>query len=128
MNQFNKEFRKRHWRKFFTNPNVIILFVFVVIDGTLTAFEFTHESDMTATVVSINTQQRTTGDKDGFTTTYSYLVATDCGTLEISPNGIMASSKFGTLQEGKRYTFHLRGFSLPLIGLYPYIIDAELNE
>ena len=65
------------------------------------------------------------GNKDGFTTTYRYLVGTDQGTLEISPDGLMASPCFGTLHEGNTYTMHLRGFSVPIIGLYPYIIEAK---
>lgn len=119
-------FKRRHWlvRRLFSFKGVCAM-AFVLIVGTTTVLEYTHESDMTAKVISINTQQHAQGDKDGFFTSYKYLVATDKGTLEISANGLMASSKFGTLQEGKTYRFHLRGYSIPFIGLYPYIIEAK---
>ena len=27
--------------------------------------------------------------------------------------------------EGKTYRLHIRGFSFPLFGIYPYIVDAK---
>jgi hypothetical protein len=90
--------------------------------------EYSHENDITAKVISINIQQHTHGDKEGFSTSYNYLVATDKGTLEISPDGLFASRQFGTLKEGKTYIFHLRGYSITLIGLYPFIIEAKECE
>ncbi len=87
--------------------------------------EYGHEDDITAKVITINTQQHTHGDKEGFNTSYKYLVATDKGTLEISPDGLFASRQFGTLKEGETYCFHLHGYSVPLIGLYPFIIEAK---
>lgn len=124
-----KNLYKRDWGGFLKavllNPTAICIIAFLLIVGVMTALEFTHESTLTAKVVSINAQQHTQGNKNGFTTTYHYLVATDQGTLEISPDGLMASPCFGTLHEGNIYTMHLRGFSVPLIGLYPYIIEAK---
>lgn len=103
---------------------IIGVFLFVLL-GIGIVLEYAHESDITAKVISINTQQNTQGNKEGFNTSYKYLVATDKGTLEISPDGLFASPQFGTLQEGKVYDFHLRGYSIPLIRLYPFIIEAK---
>jgi hypothetical protein len=110
------------------NIGVIIIatiFVLVVVE---TVAEYTHESDMTARVVSLNTQRHTVGDKDSFRTSYKYIVATDKGPLEIAPDGLMASRQFGALQEGKTYCFHLRGYSIVLLGIYPFIIEAKEPE
>lgn len=101
---------------------VAMVFVLMIIG---TVVEYIHEDDITAKVITINTQQHTHGDKEGFSTSYKYLVATDKGTLEISPDGLFSSRQFGTLQEGMIYCFHLRGYSVPLIGLYPFIIEAN---
>lgn len=119
-------FKRRNWlvRTLFIFTGMCII-LGVMVFGTLTMLEYRNVSCLTAKVISINTQQRTSGDKDGFYTTYNYLVATDKLTLEISPDGLMASSAFGTLQEGKTYNFFLRGYSIPFIGLYPYIISAK---
>ena len=87
--------------------------------------QYTHEETVTATVYSITTQQNVMGGSDGFYTTYTYLVGTDKGTLAIQPSSIMASTVFGRLKEGCSYRLRTRGFSLPLIGMYPYIIDAK---
>lgn len=103
---------------------IIAVFLFVLLGIGIVA-EYNHESDITAEVVSVNTQKYIQGNKEGFNTSYKYLVATDKGTLEISPDGLFASPQFGTLQEGKVYDFHLRGYSIPLIRLYPFIIEAK---
>lgn len=101
---------------------MVMVFVLMMIG---VGVEYSHENDITAKVISINIQQNMHGDKEGFNTSYNYLVATDKGTLEISPDGLFASRQFGTLQEGKIYCFHLRGYSVPLISLYPFIIEAK---
>lgn len=115
-------------REILGNARVMCVVAFFLLFSVSCVLEFTHQETKTAKVLSINTQQRTQGDKDGFTTTYSYLVSTDEGVFEISPDGLMASPYFGTLKEGSYYVISLRGFSFPIIGLYPYIIDVkELN-
>lgn len=104
---------------------IATVFVFGIV---WTVAEYTHESDITAKVISLNTQRHTFGDKDSFRTSYKYIVATDKGPLEIAPDGLMASRQFGALQEGKTYCFHLRGYSIVLLGIYPFIIEAKGQE
>ena len=87
--------------------------------------QYTHEETVTATVCSITVQQQVSGDKDGFLTLYKYIVSTDKGVMQIQPNGIMSSTAFGQLKEGRTYRLHTRGFSFPLFGMYPYIVDAK---
>ena len=104
-----------------------IMLVFVVLVGVSVAIQYTHEDTVVATVKSITTQQNVSGGGDGggVSTSYTYLVSTDKGTMQIEPSGIMSSTAFGTLKEGKTYRLHTRGYSFPLFGLYPYIVDAK---
>lgn len=105
--------------------NGFCLLVFVVLVGVSTYIQYAKENTVTVTVQSITTQQHVSGHEGNVITSYTYLVGTDMGTMEISPDGIMCSSAFGKLQEGKRYRIHTRGFSFPMFGIYPYIVDAE---
>ena len=105
----------------------LLLIVFLLIVGIFVAIQYTHEDTVVATVQSITTQQNVSGGgKDGdVSTSYTYLVGTDKGTMQIEPSGIMSSTAFGTLKEGKTYRLHTRGYSFPLFGLYPFIVDAK---
>lgn len=87
--------------------------------------EFTKEDIVLAKVISVNAQQELTGSKDNKSLSYKYLVGTDKGTYEITPSGLMSSKAFGTLEIGKTYKIKTRGYSFPVFGLYPYIIEAE---
>ena len=105
-----------------------ILALIVIVIGGLVA-QYTHEESFTATVYNVTTQMNLTGDKDAFSTSYSYYVSTDKGILKIQPDGLMASKDFGRLENGKTYRFHTRGYSYPLLKVYPYVITArEKNE
>lgn len=103
------------------------LLVFIVLVGVSTYVQYTKEDTVTATVQSITTQQKVSGGGDGGSvrTSYTYLVGTDKGTMQIQPDGIMSSTAFGLLKEGKTYRLNTRGFSFPLVGMYPYIVDAK---
>ena len=107
--------------------NGLLLIVFLLIVGISVAIQYTHEDTFVATVQSITTQQNVSGGgKDGnVSTSYTYLVGTDKGTMQIEPSGIMSSTVFGALKEGKTYRLHTRGYSFPLFGLYPFIVDAK---
>ena len=91
---------------------------------------YTHTEETEVLVRSLITQQeiRGSGDKDNtISTTYKYLGNTDKGTYRITPEGLYASECFGSLEENKTYTIITRGYSFPLAGMYPYIIDAHEN-
>ena len=107
--------------------NGCLLIVFLLIVGISVAIQYNHEDTVVATVQSITTQQNVSGGgKSGdVSTSYTYLVGTDKGTMQIEPSGIMSSTVFGTLKEGKTYRLHTRGYSFPLFGLYPFIVDAK---
>lgn len=103
----------------------LVLLVFAALVGICTAVQYAKENTVTATVQSIITQQNVGGYEGSVNTSYTYLVGTDKGTMQIQPGGIMSSSAFGKLKDGKTYRLHTRGFSIPVIGVYPYIVDAE---
>ena len=100
----------------------IVICISIFLFGAVANYKTTKSFD--AKVYSINVQQNTHGDKDGFSTSYSYIVGTSRGTYSISPDGIFASNSFGTLEKDSTYHFFTRGVSIPLIGVYPYIITA----
>lgn len=52
-------------------------------------------------------------------------MGTSRGTYEISPDGLFHSNSFGTLEVDSTYHFFTRGVSIPIIGIYPYIIEAK---
>lgn len=105
--------------------NGFCLLVFIVLMGASTYVQYTKEDTVTATVQSITTQQSVNGSDVHVSTSYTYLVGTDKGTMQIQPDGIMSSTAFGQLKEGRTYRLHTRGFSFPLFGMYPYIVDAK---
>ena len=104
----------------------MIICIFIFLFGAVADYKTTKSFD--AKVYSVNVQQITHGDKDGFSTSYSYIVGTSRGTYRISPNGIFASNSFDTLEKDSTYHFFTRGVSIPLIGVYPYIITAYPKE
>ena len=104
------------------------MLVLIVLVGVIIYVQYTKEDTVTATVHSITTQQRVNGTDGNVSTSYSYLVGTSKGTMKIQPDGIMSSTAFGRLEEGKTYRLHTRGFSFPLFGMYPYIVDAKKEE
>lgn len=77
-----------------------------------------------AKVYSVTSQQHISGDKESFSTSYTYLVSTDKGTFSITPKGLFASNCFGSLSNGHTYHILTRGYSIPFLGIYPYIISA----
>lgn len=108
--------------------NGFCLLMIIVLAGVSTFVQYTKEDTVTATVQSIITQQSVSGTDGNVSTSYTYLVGTSKGTMQIEPNGIMSSTAFGQLKEGKTYRMHTRGFSFPLFGMYPYIVDAKEEE
>ena len=88
---------------------IIIMVLFLIVG---TVIQYTEENTVTATVLSITTQQNVSGSDGSVSTSYIYLVGTDKGT-------------FGHLKEGCEYELHTRGYSCPILGMYPYIVDAK---
>ena len=111
-----------------TITGIIVVFILVVFGVII---NYLHIKKTNILVNSITVQQEVSGngnnDNNIISTTYKYLVNTDKGTYSITPKGLYHSSYFGTLEENKNYSITTRGYSIPLIGMYPYIIEAYEN-
>lgn len=107
-----------------------IILTFLLICLSVIA-NYSHTEKIEILVKSLVTQQEIhgSGDKDNNTisTTYKYLVNTNKGTYCITPEGLYSSKCFGSLEENKTYVIITRGYSFPLVGMYPYIIEAYEN-
>lgn len=110
--------------------NTMLAFKTVFIIGFVALFFYAcyafygNEQTVTATVISFNTKMNVSGSDGNTYSTYEYLVTTDKGIFKNQPDGIFHSKAFGKLEAGKTYTFHIRGIECPIIGVYPFIIDA----
>lgn len=106
-----------------SNP-VIMIVVFIISSVIIIGIQYSKEDTVVATVKSITIQQNISGADGNVGTSYVYLIGTDKGIMQIEPGGIMSSKVFGQLKEGNTYRMHTRGYSFPLVGCYPYIVDA----
>lgn len=105
-----------------------LIILLIVLAGVSIAINYQQTDKVVATVNSLTTQQNISGSDGSISTSYSYLVNTDKGVFEISPNGLYSSTLFGSLKEGNTYEFYTRGFSCPLLGIYPHIIKAKIKD
>lgn len=108
-----------------SNPVIIMIVVFIIFSVIITAIQYSKEDTVVATIKSITVQQNISGADGNVGTSYVYLIGTDKGIMQIEPGGVMSSKVFGQLKEGDTYRLHTRGYSFPLVGCYPYIVDAN---
>lgn len=102
-----------------------MIVVFIISSVIITGIQYSKEDTVVATVKSITIQQNISGADGNVGTSYVYLIGTDKGIMQIEPDGVMSSKVFGQLKEGNTYRLHTRGYSFPLVGFYPYIVDAN---
>jgi hypothetical protein len=105
-----------------------LIILLVVLAGVSIVINYQQADKIIATVNSLSVQQSINGSDGSISTSYSYLVNTDKGVFEISPDGIYSSVSFGSLKEGNTYELYTRGFSYPLLGIYPHIIKATKKD
>lgn len=113
------------------SDNITFAFILTIIVSFVgvSYIQYDHTEVKTLTIHKVTSQQHTSGDSEhGVHTYYEYLVSTDKGTYEISPSGIYSSSCFGNLEEGHTYKCFIRGYAVPVLGVYPNIIDAKEIE
>lgn len=99
--------------------------VIALLFGGSLACQYLKEDEAIVQVLSITVQQNVSGNENGVSTFYHYIVGTDKGVMEIRPDGLFGSAQFGSLQEGHTYRIKTRGYSIPLWGIYPHIIEAK---
>lgn len=108
-----------------SNFVLVMIVVFIISSVIITAIQYSKEDTVVATIKSITVQQNISGADGNVGTSYVYLIGTDKGIMQIEPGGVMSSKVFGQLKEGDTYRLHTRGYSFPLVGYYPYIVDAN---
>ncbi len=106
----------------------LLLLLLLFFIGSFITIDYHHKNYVDATVTSITTKQNITSYDGSVTTSYEYLVSTDKGVFHIRPDGLTASKYFGRLEEGKKYSFMTRGYTIPFFGFYPSIITANRIE
>lgn len=104
---------------------LVMIVVFIISSVIITGIQYSKEDTIVATVKSITIQQNISGADGNVGTSYVYLIGTDKGIMQIEPGGVISSKVFGQLKEGNTYRMHIRGYSFPLVGCYPYIVDAN---
>ena len=114
------------WMVLLSNKRFLGAIAVIVIIAVVGHTWYNETNSFDAKVYSVNVQQHIHGNEEGFSTSYSYIVGTSRGMYSISPDGIFATSDFGTLEKDSTYHFFTRGYNIPLIGVYPYIIKARL--
>lgn len=126
MNFYETKTYKDHQR--YQNRKLVIKTVLIIAFLTISIYGmyqfYGNERTVTATVISTNTRMHVSGSDGNTYSTYEYLITTDHGIFKNQPDGIFHSKVFGRLEEGKTYTFTIRGFELAILGIYPFIIDA----
>ena len=107
----------KSFRNFF-----LICAAFIVIALPI-AIMYSHQQTETIKIISINTRMHVSGSDGNTSSTYEYLVSTDKGIFKIEPDGIFHSNDFGNLVVGETYTVKTCGFSVPILGIYPFILE-----
>ena len=102
-----------------------MIVVSIISSVIIIGIQYSKEDIVVATVKSITIQQNISGADGNVGTSYVYLIGTDKGIMQIEPGGVISSKVFGQLKEGNTYRMHIRGYSFPLVGCYPYIVDAN---
>lgn len=115
----------KHDKKIRKIKEGIIAFFAVLIFAAAFLGFYMKEETKVVKVYSVTSQQYVGGSDDGFTTSYNYIVSTSDGAYEIKASGIFHSNSFGSLKDGETYKIHSRGYRIAIIGILPYIIDAE---
>ena len=103
--------------------NFLFVCVALIVMFLPMAIMYSHQETETIKVISINTRMHVSGSDGNSSSTYEYLVSTDKGIFKIEPDGIFHSNAFGNLVIGETYTVKTCGFSVPILGIYPFILE-----
>lgn len=89
---------------------------------------FINETTQQHKILSIDKIEATEGNSEGFKTRVYYQVSTDKGAYHISTAGINAAPQCAGIKKDSVYTLTTRGVNIPIIGVYPCIIDVKENK
>lgn len=107
-----------------------VLFILIVIALVAVGIyaNFINEITQQHKILSIDKIEATEGNSEGFKTRVYYQVSTDKGAYHIRTAGINASPKCVGIKKDSVYTLTTRGVNIPIIGVYPCIIDVKEDE
>lgn len=97
---------------------IVVIILSVVLD-------FVGETTQTHTIQSTDKVEATEGNSNGFRTRVYYIVTTDKGIYHIRTSWINAAPQCAGIKCDSTYILTTRGVSIPLLGMYPCIIDAK---
>lgn len=89
---------------------------------------FIDETTQQHKILSIDKIEATEGNSEGFKTRVYYQVSTDKGAYHIRTAGINADPQCAGIKKDSVYTLTTRGVNIPIIGVYPCIIDVKENK
>ena len=79
-------------------------------------------------ILSIDKIESTEGYSDGFQTRVYYQVSTDKGAYHIRTAGLNAAPQCAGIKKDSTYTLVTRGVNIPIIGVYPCIVEIKEGE
>lgn len=109
--------------KFIIYGGIVLLIVCIIATSAL--LRFVNEQTMRHTIMSIDKVEKTSGDKDGFTTKVYYIVTTDKGIYHIETSGFNAHPECAGMKKDSTYLLTTRGLNFPFIGRYPDVIHYQ---
>lgn len=86
---------------------------------------FVNETAQSHTIQSIEKIEATEGNSEGFHTRVYYFVYTDKGAYHIRTSGLNAAPQCAGIKKDSTYTLVTRGLNVPVLGVYPCIIQAS---
>lgn len=105
----------------------LILLIIVFIAGCISA-NYWNETTQIHRVLSIDKIEAVEGTSDGFNTRVYYQVSTDKGAYHIRTVGLNAAPQCSGIKKDSVYRIVTRGVNIPIIGVYPCIIEIKENE
>ena len=104
-----------------------LLLIIVFIVGGVGA-NFVNEETRVHKVLTVDKIEATEGNADGFRTRVYYQVSTDIGAYHIRTAGLNAAPQCAKIKPDSTYALTTRGVLIPIIGVYPCIIEAREYE
>lgn len=88
---------------------------------------FYNRIEQQHTILSVDKIEATEGNSDNFHTRIYYQVSTDKGSYHIRTEGFNAAPQCAGIKKDSIYTLVTQGISLPIIGIYPCIVEVKEN-
>jgi len=101
---------------------LVVLFVLAFIAACVYA-NFCERTTQQHKILSIDKIEATEGNSDGFYTRIYYQVSTDKGAYHIRTAGLNAAPQCAGIKKDSTYTLVTQGVSIPIIGVYPCIVE-----